>query len=264
MQKKKRKICNEGSEALTILSLSRKPRRSLFFPFRSFALCASPLSVHSFPLRSRNRFSSLLPFRKEVNRRTMPDIPAGKEGRRMGEIARRFFFPPSRRTQIKRGRRKTLPPRSPCISENLNLSSARRLDAPCRARCGSRRKASEPREALSQRRCETKQQQAKRALFLFFIELSLTSSPSLSLCLSARFPPRNHSKQASTSAGAMTGPPPRAPRSSQPPPPARPGEETSRPSPRGSSPASSRASARTSSRRRATSLRRRTLCTRRS
>lgn len=78
---KGKKISSRGRKGGLHYSLSKKESQGApFLPFRSFSLALCALhSVQSLPLRTRNPVSLLFPFRKKVNRRTMPDIPAGKE-----------------------------------------------------------------------------------------------------------------------------------------------------------------------------------------
>lgn len=137
------------------------------------------------------------------------------------------------------------------------LSSAQRHENECCVRPGWTEPASERGNAPFPAWMRT----SSFFLPLFFLRVVADSRAPLDFPLP---PPLSHlqsKNQVSTSAGAMTAPP-RALSSSRPLPPARPAAGTSPRSPRGSSRASSRASARTSSRRRATSLPRRTLCTR--
>lgn len=139
----------------SLFSLSTK-EGAPFFHFGVFLSRSlrPPLLVKLPPHKSEHQ--SLLLFRKEVNRRTMPDIPAGKEttihdGIRFRPSSLVALFLRAAPSKSKKENALRLP-----SSSGIPITSiARRHEAGRRTRLGRRKRASDRVEALSKRGCQT-------------------------------------------------------------------------------------------------------------
>lgn len=100
MQKKKNPKNLERGVGSSLIARKKKQRSSLFLSKEFLSRLLRLLhSSHNFPPRKAEQALAALFCRKEVNRRTMPDIPAGKERRTKRNPSavtgcRRRRFPP--------------------------------------------------------------------------------------------------------------------------------------------------------------------------